>query len=168
MGIDAIPGTNMPANFNHLCVGYSGRYYSYLVCQNPNLTQRPLMCRVFYFQWSEVFSMDMFKTTFELHGCMNMEIGKHYRKCILEPGGSVDAVDMLRNFLGREPNNAAFLESKGLPPNWFQIPINKYEKTQEYKNNCAHHNQWSDRVIRRRLDTSNYFLRTKRKKWSVS
>jgi len=94
MGLDAIPGTNMPANFNHLCVGYSGRYYSYL--------------------WSEVYSMDMYKTVFQPNGILNPDIGKKYRECILEPGGSVDAMTMLINFLGREPRNDSFLESKGL------------------------------------------------------
>lgn len=61
----------------------------------------------------QVFSADMFATKFA-RDVLSPAAGKGYRDKILRPGGSIDAADMLRDFLGREPNEAAFLESKGV------------------------------------------------------
>lgn len=36
--------------------------------------------------------------------------GKLYREKILQPGGSVDPLPLLVDFLGREPNSDAFLD----------------------------------------------------------
>ena len=44
---------------------------------------------------------------------MNQELGLKYRKLILGPGGSVDSDITLREFLGRDPNQEAFMKMSG-------------------------------------------------------
>ncbi len=86
-------GTMPQASFGHLMGGYDSGYYGYL--------------------WSEVYAQDMF-TRFEKEGLLNTKTGGDYRKWILEPGGEVDPFALVRSFLGREPNETAFLKSVGL------------------------------------------------------
>jgi len=85
-------GTHMIAAFTHLS-GYGANYYGYL--------------------WSRVFAQDIF-SVFEKNGVMDPKTGERYRKEILEVAGSEQEMDMLRHFLGREPNSDAFMKSIGL------------------------------------------------------
>ncbi len=86
-------GTFDLASFGHLMGGYDAAYYSYM--------------------WAEVFGDDMFGR-FELEGVTNPAVGMAYRREVLEKGGSVDADQMLIGFLGREPDNSAFLRKLGI------------------------------------------------------
>ena len=86
-------GTFFPSSFGHLMGGYDAGYYGYL--------------------WSEVFGDDMF-SKFAAEGITSPEVGKAYRQAVLEPNGSKDASELLRDFLGREPSNEAFLAKLGI------------------------------------------------------
>lgn len=81
-----VPGTRFHASFGHL-VGYSAMYYTY--------------------QWSLVIAKDLL-TPFEHGGLMARDITFAYRDKVLAPGGSRDAAELVRDFLGREYDFAAF------------------------------------------------------------
>ena len=86
------PETFYPASFGHL-FGYDAGYYGYL--------------------WAKVFGDDMF-SRFEEEGVLSPQVGRDYRYKVLGPGGSKDPMDMLCDFLGREPNQDAFLRYLGI------------------------------------------------------
>lgn len=94
-GFPVPEGTFYPASFGHLLGGYDAGYYGYL--------------------WAEVFGDDMF-SRFEDEGVTNPVVGRDYRRKVLEPNGSKPAFELLREFLSREPNNAAFLRKLGIKP----------------------------------------------------
>jgi thimet oligopeptidase len=81
-----VPGTRFHASFGHL-VGYSAMYYTY--------------------QWSLVIAKDLL-TPFETTGLMATDVTRSYRDKVLVPGGSRDAAELVRNFLGREYDFAAY------------------------------------------------------------
>lgn len=89
LGQQPLAGQQFPASFGHLMGGYDAGYYGYL--------------------WSEVYAQDMF-TKFPENDLTNSEVGGRYRKIILESGGMKEALDLLREFLGREPNAEAFFK----------------------------------------------------------
>ena len=89
-----VPHHFYQASFGHL-VNYVAGYYGY--------------------QWSLVYASDMFQRFKEL-GMLDPEAGMYYRKKILARGGTMDAMDMVRDYLGREPQMDAYLEHLGLDP----------------------------------------------------
>lgn len=91
-GFPYVPSTHFQSGFGHL-FGYDAGYYGYM--------------------WSHVFGDDMY-TRFESAGPLDAATGAHYRRTILERGGSIDGDELVRSFLGRQPNNEAFLRGLGL------------------------------------------------------
>lgn len=92
-GLPLQEGTFMAASFGHLLSGYDAGYYGYM--------------------WSEVFGDDMF-SRFAADGLTSAAVGGEYRAAILERGGTADAIELIRQFLRREPNNKAFLDKLGI------------------------------------------------------
>jgi Zn-dependent oligopeptidase len=75
-------------SFGHL-VGYDVAYYSYL--------------------WSVIYSYDIL-SKFEKYGLFNPKIGKELREKIMSRGGTVKGTELLKDFLGREPNEKYFMK----------------------------------------------------------
>lgn len=93
--ITGLPDTQLyAAGITHLMLpGYEGNYYGYM--------------------WSRVYAADMF-AKFQNDGVLNPQTGMDYRQKVLAVGSSRDELESVKDFLGREPNNTAFLEELGL------------------------------------------------------
>jgi len=87
----ALPGTHMYTAFGHLG-GYSSAYYTYL--------------------WDKVIAEDFF-SQFDHNNLLAGEAPMRYRHTVLQPGGSVSANTLVKNFLGREQNMDAFQKWMG-------------------------------------------------------
>jgi thimet oligopeptidase len=81
-----IPGTHFQASFGHL-TGYSSAYYTYM--------------------WSLVIAKDLF-SAFNSDDLFDPEVAGRYRDLVLAPGGSKDAAELVRDFLGRDYSFDAF------------------------------------------------------------
>ncbi len=78
-------GTHLQANFGHLH-GYSAIYYTYM--------------------WSLVIAKDLFSRFGD--DLLDRETAARYRETVLAPGGSKDAAELVRDFLGRDYEFAAY------------------------------------------------------------
>jgi thimet oligopeptidase len=67
--------------------GYSSAYYTYM--------------------WDRAIAEDLFQQ-FDHNNLLTGDAPMRYRRLVLEPGGSMSANDMVRNFLGRAQTMAAF------------------------------------------------------------
>ena len=47
-------------------------------------------------------------------GVFDKELATEFKQTFLEKGGSEDPMELFRKFMGREPDNAAFLRGRGL------------------------------------------------------
>jgi thimet oligopeptidase len=83
-----VEGTFFHLSFGHLD-GYSAIYYTYM--------------------WSLVIAKDLF-TVFQQKGLLDPEPAQAYRRAVLEPGGSDDAANLVKRFLGRDYDFRAYEE----------------------------------------------------------
>ncbi len=88
------PESHFTASFGHLASsGYASKYYSYM--------------------WSKVFALDIFDYV-KQHGLLDKNVGRRVAQELLAKGGSVTPDTLLHTFLGREPNQEAFLSELSL------------------------------------------------------
>jgi len=86
-----VPETHFWASFGHLG-GYSSAYYTYL--------------------WDKVIAEDFF-VQFDHTNLLAGDAPMRYRHLVLEPGGSMSANDLVKNFLGRPHNMVALQKWMG-------------------------------------------------------
>ena len=91
---DGVEGSYFQAGFTHL-TNYVASYYGY--------------------QWALVYSCDCFEKCKEM-GLLNPETGRRFREAVLARGGTRDGMDMIEDFLGREPKMDAYMVHLGLAP----------------------------------------------------
>ncbi|MBK6516563.1 MAG: Zn-dependent oligopeptidase [Polyangiaceae bacterium] len=80
------PGTHFQATFGHL-MGYDAGYYGY--------------------QWALSLARDVL-TRFEKEGWLNTKTAADWRRMVLEQGAGPDERELVKKFLGREPNLDAY------------------------------------------------------------
>ncbi|KAF8959195.1 hypothetical protein BGZ46_001814 [Entomortierella lignicola] len=92
------PDVNPACQLYHIAMGYDAGYYVYA--------------------WSEMHAHDLY-TRFtgkalnesdsqDSTGALDSALGREYWEKVLVPGATVEPIELLRNFLGREPNAQAF------------------------------------------------------------
>ncbi len=88
------PWNRFANSFSHIFAGgYAAGYFSY--------------------KWAEVLAADAFEAFREV-GIFDAATGQRFKACILEPGGSEDAMELFKRFRGREPSVDALLRQDGL------------------------------------------------------
>lgn len=91
--LDLVPPRYHTPYFSHIMGGYSAGYYSYI--------------------WSEVLDAESVKW-FEENGGLTRENGDHFRETLLSQGGSKAAMELFKDFTGKEPSIEPLLERRGL------------------------------------------------------
>lgn len=91
---DLVPPRYRSTYFSHIWgSGYAAGYYGY--------------------KWAEVMDADAV-AWFDEHGGGTRDNGDHFRRTLLAPGGSVDAMATYRTFRGRDPEVGPLLQRLGL------------------------------------------------------
>ncbi|KAK1577521.1 hypothetical protein Q3G72_022495 [Acer saccharum] len=92
LGLPMLEGTNPASCFPRSAIGFEAACYSRI--------------------WSEVFAADIFASKFRGDGLLSQHVGMQFRNKVLAPGGSKEPIEILSDFLGREPSIQAFVDSR--------------------------------------------------------
>jgi peptidyl-dipeptidase Dcp len=95
IGVDfaPVPPRYRTPYFSHIMGGYAAGYYAYI--------------------WSEVLDADSVEW-FKENGGLTRKNGDHFRNTLLSRGGSKDAMELFRDFRGRDPQIQPLLIRRGL------------------------------------------------------
>ncbi|KAK4731236.1 hypothetical protein R3W88_024224 [Solanum pinnatisectum] len=93
VGLPLLRGINPASCFPRTAIGYEATCYSHI--------------------WSEVFAADIFASKFH-DDIFNLQTGLQFRNKVLAPGRGKDPLEMLSDFLGREPSIQAFLDNRAV------------------------------------------------------